>query len=151
MNWSGLEINSTGKYLRIESNSPQTLRLIGEPTSRVAHGFGKEEGRCTGNGCERCAEGKKGDEPKQRFKANAYSFNNGKVFIWEFGSGIAKQLREIAKGIEADGKTMEDIDIKVSVSGTGMAKKYSVLPSFSAPKPLPPGLALYDLDGSVPF
>lgn len=144
-NWDSIEIKSTGKFLKVESDKPQTIRLIGDGSSRIVHGFGKDETSCSGNGCALCAEG---SEAKQRFKANVYSFTQGKVFLWDFGGGIAKQLREIAKNLKTDGKTMDDVDLKISVSGSGLQKKYSIMP-WPKQKELPAGLALYDIE--IPF
>ena len=147
MSWDKLEIKSTGKFLKIENEKPQTIRLIGDANERVIHGFGKDEVSCTGSGCTLCAEGK---EAKQRFKANVYSFTQGRVFIWDFGGGIAKLLRDIAKNLGSDGKTMDDVDLKISVSGSGLQKKYAIMP-WPSSKELPSGLALYDLNEGIPF
>lgn len=142
MSWDNIEIRSVGKFLKVESDKPQTIRLIGDGVSRVIHGFGKDETKCQGNGCSLCSEG---NEAKQRFKANVYSFTQGKVFQWDFGGGIAKQLKEVAKGLSGDGKTMDDVDLKISVSGSGLQKKYSIMP-WPKQKDVPMGLAVYDLE-----
>ena len=149
MNWNDLEIKSTSKFLKIEDGKPQTIRLIGEGSERVIHGFGKEETVCSGNGCLICSSGSENSAPKQRFKANVYNWTTNKVHLWDFGPGIAKQLKEIAKSLASEQKDMESIDLKISVSGTGMQKKYTIMP-WPSTKELPPGLAVYDLD-SIPF
>lgn len=145
--WDKVEIKSNGKFLKIENDKPQTIRLVGDGVERVIHGFGKDETRCTGAGCLQCSEG---SEAKQRFKTNVYSFTMGRVFIWDFGGGIAKSLKEIAKNLSTDGKTMDEVDLKVSVSGSGLQKKYAIMP-WPSTKPLPMGLAVYDLESGVPF
>lgn len=144
--WDKIEIKSNGKFLKIDNDKPQTIRLIGDGQERIIHGFGKDEIKCLGNGCVQCSEG---SEAKQRFKTNVYSFTQGRVFIWDFGGGIAKQLKEVARNLSTDGKTMDDVDLKISVSGSGLQKKYSIMP-WPSSKPLPSGLAVYDLE-QLPF
>lgn len=140
--WDKIEIKSNGKFLKIENDKPQTIRLIGDGQERIIHGFGKDEIKCLGNGCIQCQGG---SEAKQRFKTNVYSFTQGRVFIWDFGGGVAKSLKEVAKNLATDGKTMDDVDLKISVSGSGLQKKYSIMP-WPSTKPLPAGLAVYDLE-----
>lgn len=141
-----IKSNST-KFLKIDEGKPANIRLIGDPVARVVHGFGKDEIECIGEGCEKCLN-EKDNPPKERFKANVYNWTLGKVQVWDFSAGMAKQLREIAKSLNSEQKSIEEVDLKVSASGSQMSKKYTILP-WPSTKELPPGLALFDIGWKV--
>lgn len=148
MSFANLNIKATSKFLKIESGKPQDLRLLQDsPMERILHGFGKEATDCLGDDCSLCAEG---HEPQQRFSINVYVHGASKVMIWEFGSGIAKQLRSIAKSLEEESKDIVDVDLRVDSEGEMKAKKYKITPRMTS-KPIPSGLVLYKLEGTIPF
>ena len=146
MSYGDLDIRNTGKYLKIENGQPHDVRLLDEtPFEKTIHGFGKEATICQGDDCTECAEG---DEPKQRFMANVYDHGLKKALIWEFGSGVAKQLKAIDNALGEEERKIVDVDLKVDSSGEKMTKKYMITPRMTA-KPIPPGLKTTDF--SLPF
>jgi hypothetical protein len=149
MGYGDIEIKSNGKFLRIESGQPQDVRILDEsPTVKVVHGFGKDAVSCTGEGCFKCQDG---SEAKQRFTTNVYNHTTKRVMIWEFGTGIAKKLKELDKSLSEEGKTLMTVDLKVDATGSNMTKKYSVTPRMTT-KPIPEGLVLHKLDrDDLPF
>lgn len=148
MSYGGLDIKSTGKFLKIESGTPHDLRILDEtPTEKVVHGFGKEASNCAGEDCHRCEEG---SEPSQRFITNVYDHGTRKVMLWEFGASIAKQLRSIDNTMREEGKTVLDVDLKVEATGEMKNKKYMITPRMT-PKLVPAGLALHKIDDGVGF
>lgn len=148
MGFSDLKIKATGKFLRIESGVPQDIRILQDsPVERILHGFGKEAEECGGEGCERCAGG---SEPQQRFSINVWNHSLNKIMIWEFGSGIAKQLKAIAKSLEEESQNILSVDLKVEAEGAQKSKKYKITPRMTS-KPIPQGLKLLPMDGGIPF
>lgn len=148
MSFSDMEIRNTGKFLKIESGQPRLLRILEEsPTVKILHGFGKEATTCAGEHCMECAAGR---EPSQRFTVNVYSHDFKKVMLWEFGSGIGKQLKEIAKTMKSQDLDITEVDLTVSATGSNMTKKYMVQPMVKS-KPVPEGLALHKTDQDIPF
>jgi hypothetical protein len=149
MGYGDLDIKTSGKFLRIESGQPQDVRILEEsPSVKVVHGFGKDAVSCTGEGCFKCADG---SEAKQRFATNVYNHTTKKVMVWEFGTGIAKKLKELEKSLGEEGKNLLNVDLKVDATGSNMTKKYSVTPRMTA-KPIPPDLVLHKLDkDDLPF
>lgn len=148
MDWGNLEIKRSNKFMTVDEQNPQQVRLIGDAVERFEHGFGKEASVCQGEGCLKC---KQGDEAKQKFKMNVYNWTVGKVQIWNFSAGVAKQLKGIAKSIASEDKGMDDVDLKISAAGTNKDKRYTIIP-WPSTKTLPTGLALYDLeDSGIPF
>jgi hypothetical protein len=140
-NYGDIDVKSSSKFLKIESGVPHQVRLLGDAFEKNIHGFGKDQVTCGGEGCIQCADG---SEPKQRFKANVYDHTLGRVMIFEFGASVGKQIREIAKTLAQDQTDITNVDLKISVSGTGMQKKYMVMP-WMPPKALPTGLILHKL------
>lgn len=150
MNIDDLKIKSAGKFIKIESGEPQDLRVLTENiVERMIHGFGKEAVTCGGPGCFKCAGGV---DIKQRFFVNVYNHNVQRVMLWEFGPGIAKSLKSIAKTLKEENRTILDVDIKVEADGSGMNKKYKVIPRMTA-KEIPAGLILHkiEVDEGIPF
>lgn len=150
MNISDIKIKSTGKYLRIESGEPHDLRILSEDIiERMVHGFGKDSTICGGASCFKCAGA---IEIKQRFFVNTYDHTVQRVMIWEFGPGIAKKLIGIANTLKEEGRTLQQVDIKVEARGTGLNKKYEVTPRMSA-KEIPTGLVFHKIEAEneVPF
>lgn len=148
MAFSNLEIKSSSKFLKIEAGAPQDVRLLQDtPMERRIHGFGATANECDGETCGFCSQG---DEPKQRFSVNIYNHTAKRVMVWEFGPGIAKQLKLISQTVEEDQKNILEVDLKVEAEGSGQSKKYKITPRMTM-KPVPDGLKLLPLEGSLPF
>lgn len=150
MSYSAINIKSAGKFLRIESGQPHDIRILTEsPHERSLHGFGSDSVECTSPKapCLKCMDG---DEPKQRFSANVFDHSARRVMVWEFGTGIAKQLKAIDVTLQEEKKSILDVDLKVDATGSNKAKKYTVTPRMTS-KPIPPDLKLYVLDPGLPF
>lgn len=142
MSYSDIEIKSNSKFLKIESGTPHDIRILEDsPKQETIHGFGKDKVSCLGDDCLKCQSG---DQAKQRFSTNVYDRGLAKVMIWEFGSGIAKQLKAISTTLDEEEKNITDVDLKVEATGANMSKKYSITPRMTA-KPIPVDLKLHDL------
>lgn len=142
------EIKSTSKYLKIESGTPVDLRLLNpEPAETFEHFSPAGSIECKGqDNCSACQDG---DEPQQKFLTNVYDFSTQKVKLFKYGATIARALKEIAITLQEEGKSIMEVDIKVSATGAKKQKKYTVTPRMTA-KPIPPGLNLFDLN-EIPF
>lgn len=141
-------IKQTSKYLKIESDSPQDLRLLSdEPIVTFEHFSPGGSIACKGD--DLCAACKDGDEPSQKFSTNVYSHTDQKVYIWKYGVMVAKFLKDIAVALQEEDKSILDVDLKVTATGSSKSKKYSVTPRMTA-KAIPPGLKLFKLD-DLPF
>lgn len=146
--FNDLNIKIKSKFLKIESGQPQDVRILQDtPNESIRHGFGATATNCEGNECSLCAEG---HDQVQRFFVNVYNHTIKKVQVWEFGSGIAKQIKSIAKTVEEDNKSLLDVDLKIEAEGSGLSKKYKVTPRMTS-KEVPEGLKLLPLDGEIPF
>ncbi len=140
------EIKVNSKFLKIEAGDPHDIRLLDrEPVEIYTHQVPNSKPEpCEGGGCARCESG---DEPRQRFLTNVYDFNTKKVKIFEYGSMIGKQLKEIYKTLLEEDRKITDVDLKISASGSQLSKKYQIVPRQTS-KPVPAGLTLNDLTGS---
>lgn len=144
MSYSGIKIANTGNFLKIESGSPQQIRILSpEPKVKTVHFADNKSIDCQGEMCPLCAEG---NEARQRFAAKVYDHTVGRTMIWEFGPSIAKQLRDIDANLEPEKMSILDIDLKISASGSGKQKKYLVMP-WTPAKPLPAGVK----ETEIPF
>lgn len=144
------DIKTNTKFLKIEAGDPRDVRLLNpEPIERYVHIYKPPTPSvpCAGDDCRDCI---KGDEPKQHFLANVYDHTRGKVLIWEYGTMIAKQLKEIYKTLLEEDRNITDTDLKVTATGSQMAKRYQITPRMKSQK-VPAGLVLHDLlgDGRV--
>lgn len=139
-------IKTNSKFLKIEAGEPHEVRLLNpEPLEIYIHKFAppKKQERCGGDQCPYCENG---DEPTQNYITNAYDFNTGKVKIWQYGSMIGKQLVEIYRTLKEEGRQLTDTDLKVTATGTNLAKRYQITPRGTS-KLVPAGLQLHDLAG----
>ncbi len=135
--YGDIEIKSNSKFLKIESGTPHDIRLLDDaPTVKLLHGFGKEATECIGEGCELCIDPAEGEEAKQRFSSEVYDHLLKRKLTWDYGPGIAKQLKAIDVTLAEEGKKITDVDIKVAATGSMMAKKYTCTPRMTS-KPIP--------------
>lgn len=142
------DIKSTSKYLKIDSGAPVDLRILSpEPAETFEHFSPAGSIECKGQ--DMCSACQDGDEPQQKFLTNVYDFSSQKVKLWKYGATIARAVKEIAITLQEEKKTVLEVDLRVSATGSNKQKKYTVTPRMSA-KPVPAGLKLYDL-GDIPF
>jgi len=140
------DIKVNSKFLKIEAGDPHDIRLL-DPESVEIYSHQVPNGKpevCGGEGCVLC---EKGDEPRQRFLCNVYDFNSKKVKVFEYGSMIGKQLKEIYKTLMEENRQITSCDLKISATGSNLSKRYQITPRGQS-KPVPAGLTLHDLAGS---
>jgi len=145
------EVNvRSGNFLKIEPNKPAVIRLLDKaPYSLRKHWDQAKKTSivCNGEGCTLCAEG---HEPRQTWAANVYSHDQSKVLVFEWGPSVMKILKTIDTDLEKQGIKIEDTDLSVSKSGTGLETKYAVVPRMKSMS-IPEGLELHEIDGDLPF
>jgi hypothetical protein len=139
------DIKVNTKFLKIEAGEPHDIRLLNsEPIEIYSHQVPNAKPEiCTGDSCHLCENG---NEPRQRFLTNIYDHNSGKVKIFEYGSMIGKQLKEIYKTLLEEDRKITDVDLKVSATGSNLSKRYQIMPRGTS-KAVPSGLQLHDLVG----
>lgn len=147
MAFSDLDLPVGGMYLKIKSGEAYTIRMMQDtPSVKTLHGFGKEAVKCDGTGCVMCGDANnKNRKAKQRFSINVYSHDQQKVLVWEFGSGICGQIREIEESLKKQGLTLTETDLGITAKGENMEKRYMVQPMIKS-RPVPEGLTLYELE-----
>lgn len=141
------DIKVNSKFLKIEAGDPHDVRLLdAEPVEIYSHQQPPPNKPvvCEGAGCALCESG---DEPRQRFLTNVYDFNSKKVKVFEYGSMIGKQLKEIYKTLMEEDRKITDVDLKISATGSQLSKRYQITPRGTS-KPVPAGLQLNDLAGN---
>lgn len=141
--FSDMEIGS-GLYLKIDAGEIAQIRILSKsPVKKVVHSEeGKMPIKCIGPMCALC---KDGVPVRTRWKANVYNRKTNKVQIFEFGPKIAKQIKNIAKMLEDEGNTVNQIDLRISAIGEGIKKDYTVLTKEGV-EDVPDGLQLHDLN-----
>lgn len=145
------EIKVNSKFLRIKADKDHDVRLLNqEPSEIFKHQLPPPANPALCVGEETCPYCQKGDDPTQKFVTNVYDHTDGKVLIWEYGSTVARQLQAIYRMLQEENRQINDIDLKVSVTGSGLTTKYQVTPRMNA-KPLPKDLKIHKLEGDVPF
>ena len=139
------DIKVNSKFLKIEAGDPHDIRLLDpEPVEIYSHQIPNAKPElCLGGACPYC---EKGDEPRQRFLTNVYDFNSKKVKVFEYGSMIGKQLKEIYKTLMEENRQITSCDLKISATGSNLSKRYQITPRGQS-KPVPAGLQLHDLTG----
>jgi len=143
-------IKSNSKFLKIEAGQPHDLRILDEtPTEAFKHNT--KQGLVSCIGAEKCFKCLAGDPPTQKFIANVFDHGLNKVLLWEYGGGIAKQLKAIAQTLEEEDREIIHVDLKVDATGSGKEKRYTVTPRMTA-KSIPEGLTLHRIESNeVPF
>ena len=141
------DIKQNTHFLKIEAGTPHDVRLLNpEPIEIYTHQLPapNKPVRCTDP--ENCPLCESGSERRQRFLTNAYDYNDAKVMIWEYGTMIAKQLKEVYLTLKEENRKITDVDLKVTATGNQLTKRYQITPR-GASKTVPAGLKLHDLIG----
>lgn len=143
-------IKSNSKFLKVEAGMPHDLRILDEaPTEAFKHSTNSGPVACLG--ADKCFKCQDGDAPMQKFITNIYDYTSNRVLLWEYGGGVAKQLKAIAKTLEEENRNILNVDLKVDVNGSGKEKRYTVTPRMTA-KTLPDNLKLNKIGPTdVPF
>lgn len=143
-NYGDVSIKTNSKFLKIEAGNPRDIRLMNEtPTELFKHQrTGQAPAPCGGSMCDYCI---KGDQPMQKFMTNVYDHKDQKVMLWEYGTGVAKQLRAIDGALEEEGRSIMNADLKIEATGAGKEKRYTITPRGNS-KPIPTGVILHKID-----
>lgn len=129
-------------FLKIQQGDPHTIRLLDEdPTEQFQHKINDKLVSCNGEMCFNCDEG---HSRNQRFVANVYDHNEGRVLLWSYSPTIAEDLKAIAISLVKDGSDILQHDLEVSVSGAGLQKKTKVQPRMKS-QSVPEGLKLHKI------
>lgn len=147
MSWDQIKIEGAGKFLKIDGGSFADIHILDEhPKKILVHGGGKEKMVCAGEGCHLCdSDDLPEDMRKQeRWLTNVWVRVEKKVKIWEFGSGVANQIRGIAIMLKESGETVQHVDFRISATGSSKNKRYQVIQKLMT-DPIPDGLKLYAL------
>lgn len=146
MSWDQLKIDSNSKFLKIDGGSYADVHILDDhPKKELVHGGGKDRVSCL-PGCNLCGDPELPQNMRQqeRWKTNVYDRKDGKVKIWEFGSGVAGQIKAIAVMLAEDGQTVHSIDFRIAATGSNKDKRYQVMQKVNA-GPLPSELKLWPL------
>ena len=147
MSWDNIQIENTGKFLKIEGGSFVDIHILDEhPKKELVHGGGKDRVDCMGEGCNLCDDPDTSDEMRrqERFKTNVLDRKDGKVKIWEFGGGVAGQVRGIAQMLAESEETVHSVDFRITATGSQKSKRYTVIQKKMI-SPVPEGLKLHKL------
>jgi len=139
--YSGLKIEG-GKYLKIKGGDTADIHILSEhPKSVKVHGFGQERLDCPGDGCNMCESG---ETPKQRWMVNVFDRKDSKVKVYEFGTTVARQIKNIAEMLEESQQTVHHVDLRIKAEGAGINIEYTVMQKPMSGE-IPEGLKLYQL------
>lgn len=147
MSWSDIKIENTGKFLKIEGGQYADIHILDEhPTKILVHGGGKDRVDCVGEGCNLCDDPSTSDDMRrqEKWKTNVLDRKDNKVKIWEFGSGVAGQIRSIAQMLAESGETVQSVDFRISATGAQKSKRYTVIQK-KMMQMVPPNLVLHKL------
>ena len=137
-----LEIETSGKYLKIKSGESADIHILSEvPSMQKNHGYGKSKVTCTGKGCSSCAAG---DRPRQRWTVNVWDRREECVKLFEFGAMVASQIKAIAEMLKMDGHSIHSVDLRIRKDGAEEATKYMVMQK-QAVGSIPDTIELYTL------
>lgn len=147
MSFGDVKIVSNSKFLKIEPGQPHDIRVLNEsPIEQYKHTGDDKPVLCKGPTCALCEE----EDPIQKFITNIYDHGMKKVLLWEYGGGVAKKLKAVANTLAEESKSINDVDLKVEATGSGMQKRYEVTPRMTS-KEVPTGLKLHSVDGELMF
>lgn len=153
MSYADMKIVKNTKYLKLEPNVPKDIRLLEDPpVTMFKHIIKKVVEICTDGQDDRpCTYCAQGDAPRQKFVTNVYDHSSSKVLLWEFGTAIAEQLKNIAKTLEEQNINILLVDIKVEATGEGFDRKYTITPRMAS-KDIPKGLRYHKIEvGGLAF
>lgn len=144
--YSDVIIKSNSKFLKIDAGAPHDVRILDEaPTEAYKHSTNAGPVACVGP--DKCFKCQGGDAPMQKFITNVYDFLSSRVLLWEYGGGVAKQLKAIAQTLSEENRDILLVDLKIDVVGSGKDKRYTVTPRMNA-RAVPPDLMLHKIGGS---
>ena len=143
MSYSKVKVLTNSLFLKITEGKPHTIRLLDEsPTEQFQHSLDdKKMVSCMGETCFHCADGIK---KSQRFVANVWDHGDQLVYLWSYGSAVARDLIAIAESLEKDQEDILNHDLEVSVTGTGLQKKTKVQVRMKS-QAVPPGLKRHEI------
>ena len=124
MSYGDIEIKDTGKYLKVRGDIITHIHIVSRNSKTEMIHFGEERTNCAGLSCHTC---KAGDPPKQRFLINVFDRKANRLKVYEFGANIARSIKDIAKILEEDNRTVHDVDFKIKAQGSGIETRYTVM------------------------
>src|SRR3990167_2909585 len=142
MGYDNMKVEGMGKFLKVESGSFVDVNIITKnPYEFYQHGGGKDKVICTCEDCSLCADPSIPEEmtKQKRWKINVFDRKDSRVKIFEFGGGVARQIRDFASLLKESDQTIHGIDLRIKAEGANKAKRYSVMQKGPA-MPLPEGL-----------
>lgn len=148
MSWADIKVEGSNKFLKIEGGTYADIHILNEhPKKELVHGGGKDRMACPGEGCNLCDDPDLSEDMRkqERWKTNVWDVKEKKVKIWEFGSGIANQIRGIALMLGESGQTVQDVDFRISATGANKSKRYTIMQKIKANEFLPEDLKLWPL------
>lgn len=141
--YGNLKVQKNSLFLKITEGKPQTIRILdADPVEQFTHTTAEKKiVPCGGEMCGYCGEGM---AKSQRFVTNAWSHTDQKVYLWSFGPMIANSINSIAQSLAKDDENIMNHDLEVSVTGTGLATKYTVQLRIKS-QAVPEGLKLHEI------
>lgn len=125
MSFTDIDVEGGSDYIKLVAGGVVTFHILSDtPDKKVIHWADKKKITCSGKGCELCSNG---DRPKQRWTADVWDRKDLKVKKLEFGAMIATQLKAIAEMLAENQQKIQDIDIRIKTSGSGLETDYNVL------------------------
>ena len=125
MSFTDLDIEGGSDYIKLTAGGIVTFHILSQtPEKSVIHWKDRKKSVCLGKACEFCLDG---DRPKQRWTCSVWDRKDQKVKKFEFGSMIASQLKSIAELLAESQQTIQNVDIRIKTTGSGLETEYSVL------------------------
>lgn len=126
MSWKDItEGGGAAGILSLQAGESALIHVIGEPKSYWEHFFQSMQKSliCPHRGCPACNN----DKTKARLRHSfvVYDLNENQVKTWSVSNTVALSIKNIW---ESYGGNLDEVDLKIKRTGTGLSTKYSVVP-----------------------
>lgn len=126
MSWKDItEGGGSAGILSLQAGESALVHVIGEPKSYWEHFFQSMQKSliCPHRGCPACNN----DKTKARLRHSfvVFDLNEKQVKTWSVSNTVALSIKNIW---ESYGGNLDEVDLKVKRTGTGLSTKYSVVP-----------------------
>ena len=123
--YDNLNIKKSSKFLKLEAGDIAKVHFITkEPVEILIHWVDSKKNVCNGDACALCQEGV---ALSQKWKVEVIDRSDGKIKEFEFGPGISKEIKPIAKMLRTIDKTIHDYDFMINVTQDGKYLSYKVM------------------------
>lgn len=119
--------SGSGDYVETKEGKPAMVHILGGAPRKIAEHWNtkKEFRECAGPGCEFCGDLASWGKVRTAFSVPVYNFVTNKEGVLKKPYSVFKTIKETREAYNGD---LSNVDFRISVEGSGLETKYSVIP-----------------------